>query len=240
MDIKKLVKNADYVKSALSIKGDLLYTTKACKIYIPKHYTKQKLASIKSDTLIIGVFGIVVEDRYFAVNLAPTMLRITPSTMIIVKIDDVEYYEFGFEPNTVITPNINVVINAPLLYNIWNEFISNGRIPWYFNYEDLGKLFTRANLYAGGKLGANDVVMELVIAVISRDPKNPKQQFRYALESEKDLETLEPLVVKTTDVSLGATNTTAKIIGGYWDDGINSALIEPTTKKEPIEDLLRR
>jgi hypothetical protein len=38
----------------------------------------------------------------------------------------------------------------------------------------------------------------------------------------------------------GATNTTAKLIGAYFDDSINSALVNPSEKVEGVESLLRR
>lgn len=240
MKVDHLKKDPDRIKQSLSVKNDIMVSTADIKIMIPKHYTKQKMASITTDVYIVGVFAYVLEDKYYGTSIAPTMMRITPDTTQTVKVDGVEYFLFGFSKGSVICPNINLIKRTAILYNLWNEFISNGRIPWYFDYENLAKLFSLSGYYTGSALGANNVVHEMIIAVLTKNADNTKESYRYALKSKKDLDNVRPLVVKTLDVSKGASNTTAKIIGGYFDEGINSALINPSKRKEPIEDLLRR
>lgn len=238
INVKKLKHNPQLIKDSLVIRKEMLVTKTGCKIYIPKRFLEKKLGSIGSKTEVVGVFGIVVGDSY-AMNNVPAMMTLEPDTTVSVTIVDEEYMEFGFEPNSVICPNINLVQRNSVLYNLWDELISKARVPWYINYRNLSRIYENAKKYGGDGLGANIQVMEMIIAVIARNPEKLNEQFRLAVENMLDLETKEPTLIKMTNVSLGATNTTAKLIGGYFDEGINSALLEPSKKKEPIEELLR-
>jgi hypothetical protein len=127
-----------------------------------------------------------------------------------------------------------------LLYNVYNEFIAKGSIPWFFNYRDLGGLFEHSGKYSGTVLGANHIIHEMVAATISRDPDKLNNQYRHRLNSLSDLEGTKPTVIKLNSVAYNATNTTAKLIGAYYEEGVVSALINPSTTAEPIESILRR
>lgn len=239
MDVTALKRDPTAIHNDLkTLNNDTVITEKGCRIYIPEKYQDSRLVTVGVETYILGLFGIVVGNQY-GVSMAPTQMRIEPDVVQTVKIDDVEYLEFTFEPKSVVIANVNVVQDNQLLYSIYNEFISKGNVPWYFNYKDLGDLFELSKYYTGTKLGANHVIPEIIVATISRNPENLKQHYRHTLKTPKDLKT-DPKVVKLNSVTYGATNTTTKLIGAYYGDGINSALVHPSTKEEPIEEVLRR
>ena len=241
MDISKLKRQPDKIWSDLkTLSGNKIITQSGCKIYIPEKYQDHRLVTIGVETYILGICAFVVDDLYYGVSKAPTMLRIEPDSIATVKVDDVSYFEFTFDKNSAVIANTNVVQDDKLLYAIYNEFIAKGSIPWYITYRDLGELFSLSKEYTGVRLGANHVIHELIAATITRDPNNLNKQFRHVLESKKDLDTLEPRIIKLNSVSHGATNTTAKLIGAYWDEGVTSALVNPSERIEPIEDILRR
>ena len=49
-----------------------------------------------------------------------------------------------------------------------------------------------------------------------------------------------PALIPFRSVTYGATNTTAKLMGAYFDEGLTSALVNPSQRTEKIEELLRR
>lgn len=240
MDISTLTRDAKVIHQDLVSDGDQALVTKAgCSMYLPASYQDQSLVKIGSETYVIGLFALVVGKQY-GVSKAPTMLRIAPDNIRTVKIQDEDYLEFTFEPGSVVIANVNAVQDNQLLYVIYNEFIAKGNVPWYFNYQDMGELFTLSKRYTGSKLGANRVITELIVATIARNPENLNQQYRQSIDNLQALTKTPPKFIKLNSVTYGATNTTAKLIGAYWDEGLNSALVNPTEKQEPIETLLRK
>ncbi|MBE0438328.1 MAG: hypothetical protein IBX57_00980 [Gammaproteobacteria bacterium] len=240
MDISKFKRDASKVHATLKDAGDRTITTTGCRILIPARYKEQKLARMKEDTHILGVFAILLEDGTYGVSLAPAMIKTQPDKVLELKIDGVSYIELSYDKGSSVIANNDVVQDNTLLYNVWKEFIDGGHVPWFITYEDLGKLFSLAKYYTGTKLGANQQIIEMVVAVISRDSNKLNKQYRHSIEKMSDVINNPPTTIKLTNVSYGATNTTSKLIGGYWKEGLNSALLNPSDKVEPIEDLLRK
>ena len=187
---------------------------------------------------IIGYFALILDNKYYSVCRMPARIQTEPDLINTIKIRQEEYTEFLYHKGSNIISNTNVIKNKTLIYPIYDEFISNAKVPWYINYRDLGALLENDSLYAGVKMGNNRAVFELIVATISRDAKDLNKYYRHEINSMDELNT-KPSIVKLMDVTYSATNTTAKLIGGYWEDGLTSALITPTEELEDIEALLR-
>lgn len=240
MDFTKLKRDANKVHQDLVlIDGKEIITKKGCKVYIPVRFEEQGLATIGTNTTMLGFFPIVLDDGSYAVSSALTMVRTKPDEINNIKIEDEGYLELVYYAGSSVIANTEVLQDANLLFLTWDEFISKGKIPWYLNYEDLGKIYENSKHYTGVTLGANRVILELIASVIARDPKNLNSHYRHVVKSIGDLTAYPPTVVKLNSVTYGASNTTAKLIGAYWEEGVTSALINPSQKNEAIEDLLR-
>lgn len=241
MDISQLKRDPERIKADLQkVGGDRVVTKKGCRIYIPSRYRENQFAKIANETYILGLFGIVSPDGYYSVSRCLAMVKTEPSVINIVTVDDTEYMELVYEPGNSVIANTDIVQSDDLLYEVYNEFIARGNVPWYMDYYDLGKLFEMAKYYCGVKLGANHVILEMLAATVSRDPKDPVKYYRQVVKTQKDVLDNPPKIIKLDSVTYGATNTTAKLIGAYWDEGVTSALVNQSDKLEPIEDLLRR
>lgn len=239
MNIKGLVRNPEMVHSTLKeLDNDTVVTTKGCKIYIPARFGERKLAILGHETYIVAIFAMVVDDRYYAVSIEPAMMRIDPTTVNTINLDGENYYEFTFDPGSTVIANTNLVKKDTLTYDIFQEIVSKGRVPWYISYEDLATLYDGAPKHAGVTIGANHAIIEMILSVIARDPSDATKYYRQALKDAKG--PIKPLYVPFSSVTHGATNTTAKLMGAYWKEGLNSALVNPTDKVERVEELLRR
>lgn len=241
MDINTLKRDGEKIKSNLyKTSNNQILTKKECKVYFPVRYEEQGLAEIGPVVEVIGFFAIVIEDIYYSVNKTPCMMKMVPEEIDQVKIDDEVYNVLTFLENSVFLENTNLVIDSMLLYGAWSEFISKGRIPWFFNYRDISTIFKEAKYYGGKSLALNHVLWELIASIISRDSKNLRNYYRHTIKDIKELETNPPTFIKLNSVMYNATNTTSKLMGGYFDEGMTSALIEPSKKKESVETLLRK
>lgn len=214
-------------------------TRRTLSIFIPERFVEKDLAKIESETYILGIFAIVVDGTHYGVSTTNAMMRVTPTSIRSVKFEGASYLEMMFEPGSVVFPTTLLVKTDTLVYRIFDEFIAKGHIPWYVDYDDLARLFETADEHAGVKLGPSHSIMEMFAAAIARDPKDKTKYFRQTATSLADTKQNPPALIPFRSVIYGATNTTAKVLGSYFGDGLTSALAEPSTKPAPIETLLR-
>jgi hypothetical protein len=238
MDPRTLKRDPAKIKSAIEVKGDIIKATKPIKIYIPARFKEKGLAVISNTVSIVGVFAYVVEDKYYAVSKALAMITITPDITNSVMIGDDEYMEFQFEAGATITPNKQLVQQGNIPYLIFDEFVSKGKSPWYIGYIDEAELMDTAKHHAGFNPGTDHAVLEMIVAVRARQVKDKYKYFRHVLKSPGDVEAPKAMI-PLKSVQYGATNTTARLVGSYFDEGLTSALVNPSEKPEQIENLLR-
>lgn len=240
MDISQLIRDADKVKEVLcELPNGALVCKKQVKIIIPTRFEDRGLAEVGLNTYIVGIYAMVVEDKYYAVSLVNTMIAITPSSTLKIKIKGVEYYEFTFDPGQIVMPRTNLVKNDILVYKIYDEIVSKGKVPWYLSYEELGHIFDTALSHGGANIGTDSEVTELIISIISRNKEDRTQYYRSIINSLEELKTNPPVFISLKSVPYAATNTTNKLAGSYWNDGVVSSLVSPSDRTERIESILR-
>lgn len=239
VDLNNLVRDPKRVKATLVEEGDQLITKTGCKIYIPTRWTEKNLAVVGQETRSVAIFPIVIEDKYYSTSLVAAPMPLKPSRTSIVKFGDEPYYEFTFTKGSVVCSNLNLVKVSTLSYYIYDEFIAKAHVPWFMNYVDLLKVLASAEAAANIKLAANNVPLELLVATIARSNKDITKYYRHNAGSLDSVITNPPDYVPLGSVLHGATNTTAKLMGNYLDDGITSALNNPTSQVDTVETLFR-
>lgn len=241
MNPKQLIRDPAKIHAVLAELPDgRLVTKKEVKIYVPSRFDERGLASVGMETYIVGIYAIVIDDKYYGVSMVNAMCRIEPTSTVKVVFDEEEYYEFTFDAGSTVMATVHLVRTDTLVYKIYDEIISKGRVPWYLGYTELGKLFDTAKYHAGANIGANHEVTELIISMISRDPKDRVKYYRQTVKSIEDVEKNPPAFIPLRSVTYAATNTTNKLAGSYFNEGLVSALVSPADRVERIEELLRR
>lgn len=240
MDITQLERNPSRVHETIIEEGDSLITKTGCRILVPKRFEEKKLANVGAETHIVAIFAIVVEDKYYSTSVACATMRITPDVTSIIKIGGVEYYQFTFNPGSTITPNVNLVTVSTLVYHIYNEILAKVKVPFYINYDDLGGLLESAKHHADISLAPDNIPLEIVASIISRDRTNVNVHYRFVRLERNSIYINPPTYTPISSVLTQATNTTAKLMGNRFDEGLTSALIDPNTDRvDTIETLLR-
>jgi hypothetical protein len=240
MNPSELVRDASRVHAALrELPDGRLITLKTLRIYVPARFAERQLAHIGIETQIVGIYAMVVEDKYYGVSMVNAMHRIEPTSTIKVTWNEDEYFQFTFEPGATVFPSVQLVRTDTLVYRIYDELISKGRVPWYLGYTELGKIFDTARHHAGANIGGNHEVTELIVSMIARDPSDRTKYYRSTIESLDELKSRPPVIIPLRSVTYGATNTTNKLAGSYFQEGLVSALNSPATRVEKIEALLR-
>ena len=237
MDISTLKRDSEYVHKALAEVGDSLVALKPLKVYLPEIYQSSGLLYLTDTTQMFATFGIVVDDKY-GVSIANTMCNTEPDNITIVTIGKDKYYEFSYEKGSKVMTSVNLVQSNNILIKIYKTFFTSANIPWYFNYdEDYGSVFDTAELHAKSSLRINNAMIEFLVSIIARDSSNKTNFFRHKSNVTK---LMKPTYIPLSAIILQATNTFSKLAGGYFNDGMTSALVNPTTTNESIETLIRQ
>lgn len=240
MDSRMFTRDPGKVYSCLSrTDNNEVVCTKPVKVYIPARYPQAELANFEAETSFLGVCAFVVEDKFYAISMVNAFMRTEPSLVNTVNIDDTDYIEMSYDAGARVIANMNLVKIDNLLYKIYDEMIAKGRVPWYLNYNDLGKLFATSRYHSGPRVGANPAVFEMIVAAICRSPDDVKKYYRQWITGAEQVITQPPTVIPLRVSSYGATNTIAKLMGPYFDENVTSALISPGQRVERVERLLR-
>ena len=240
MDIDKLIRNPEAIKSQLKKQSDrTVITNKGCKIYIPTRFSERGLADIGLENYIVGMFAMTVDDTYYSFCNINALIQITPDAINKVSIKGEDYIEFIFLKGSKVIQNTFLVMNDVLVFRIYDEFMSKGNIPWYMSYEDAGRIFETAGRHAGTSVGSNPEVVEMLIANIFRDAKDRNIALRTMINTRQDLLTKKFVTIPLRSVAYAASNTTNKLAGSYFSVGLTSALVNPTERTEKIEAILR-
>jgi len=233
-------RNASAVISQLhETKEQLLVTRKDCIIQFPKRFLDRGMAEIGNETYVFGVYALIIGDEY-AVSCVPSMVRTNPSRISETTIDGVEYYNFHYQAGSTVIENTNLVRKAILIFNIMEEFFLKGNVPWYVDYEDLGRIFDGAKEFADSEVAKNYSVMEALVAYISRSPKDRAIQYRHFVKTRQEVEKNTPAYIGMVgNVFYAAPGTVNKLAGSYFQDAVVSALVQPSEKASHVETLLR-
>jgi hypothetical protein len=240
VNIDHLQRDAKKVHEALKETESSLLATKRCKIYVPEHYFGNFLGSVDDELRFVGIFGIVVDDLWFATSRCCAILASDPTTTNIQEINGQTYMEFTYEPGDVIIKNLNLVRISTLAFRIYDEFISKGKVPWYMGYEDMCYLMDTALYHADANLNVDSAILEMIASSMARQRQNKTIFYRHIVKSPSELGSVDYIYVPLRSVAYGATNTTAKLLGAYFQEGMTSALITPSERPETIEELLRK
>lgn len=237
MDLGTMKRNPDRVRAALTeLKDGSVVTKSGCKIYLPVSFRDKNLATLGNETYIVGIYMMSVNDSDYAVSLTNAMIRIEPSSINTVEISGKDHFEFVFDPGDKVFASTDLVVNAKLLYYIYNEIVAKGNVPPYMDYADLGRLFDSAPKHAGSKLASTPTVLHMLLSMIARNPDELTQYFRQ-ITTGKDFDNVRFIQLRST--THGANNTTARLMGSHFSDNLTSALVNPSDREEDIEHILR-
>ena len=212
--------------------GDQIFTTEDCTIRIPYNYLKYKMAEIGDKIFILTVAVVIVGDRYGVLN-GCCKVQISPASTKQLVENGVEYLEFTFNAGDVVCPTTLFVIDSDLIADMYKYFITNGRIPWFLDQEDAGRLFTYHRTYGGLNIAPNNIPFETVVSFIFRDPDNKFTYYRHT-----DMKKI-PAVITFSSVLFNASSATAKLLGSNLADGFLAAIANPSESSNEIENILR-
>lgn len=234
-----LIRNKEIISRYLvETSSGQVITKEPCTIQVPVRYNNIGLANIGSTTTIYGCFCIVFGNEYSVCNIN-AMVDIIPDLTKQITVNDEQYYEFHFDKGSVVIRTTDLIKTERMLFTVFDEFIFKGNMPWYMGYEDAGKLFDTAGYHAGSRVAESLETIELIISLISRYSGDRTKYLRNILTSYKDTKLSNLAYIPLKNVFYAVTNTLNKLSGNYFNDGVVSSLVIPTTETTDIEKILR-
>lgn len=236
--MSKLIRDPDLAKTLL-VKNEAgeVITKENCYIQAPARFPDIGLGQVGVETIIYGCFALISESGKYTVCNINSLLELNPSRTKTIQINEVDYYQFEFDAYQVIIKTDNLVKRDNIIYNIFDEFLFKGKVPWYIEYEDLGKILDTAKEFANSDVSKNQDVIEFIVSMIARNKIDRTINIRHILNSYKDLHDIS--YVPLSSVFYSVNTTINKLSGSYFNDGIVSALVNKTDDTSEIEKILR-
>jgi hypothetical protein len=229
------IRDPEAVKATLEIKDKAVITKTGCHVLFPERFVERSLALLTTTNYVYGLFIIALDDGKYTLCNICALVQLLPEKIERIKFLNSKYYRFSFKPNSIVIANTTLVKNADYIYNIMDEIVFKGNIPWYVTYNDLGKLLDTALKHAGTDVNKSLAVVELIMSILARDPKDYTVLYRFIADKTKD----DPGYVSLRSVYYARAGTLNKIAGAYFKEGVVSALTYEDESISKIDKILR-
>jgi hypothetical protein len=219
------------------------------RILIPEKYLDKKLLIIEGNEIdILGIFYFNVygldkdkfniEDPYkyqkkFFLKV-PSYIRMKPNNLIEER--DAEKGKtliFEFNCNDIFINSLNVKKDWKVVNSIMHMLI-DGFLPDSINYDDIINLLNDACTTNGMDLKIVDVITEVLIAELNRDPTNIKNAFRFAIKNNPKISMNSSKKIRAIDLAKYMSNFAA-ISSGDAKTGITLS-INRQHRNEPEQE----
>lgn len=213
--------------------GPVIFTGDLCKVRILEKMENYGCLSVTDVVNTLGVFDMEVDGVTSGMFLVGH-IEMHPSDIDTIEIDGVKYVECTFRKGDVFMTTTNTVKNKLAAFAVYVLYIKYNNVMAAMRYEDQATIFDRIKKTCGLGFAVDHAIYELVFAHLSRNPDDFTIPYRNTTMNDDFIR------IKLSDVTHASRSTSSRVIGAYFDDGINAALTKPSTTHSPIEDLLRQ
>lgn len=205
--------------------------------YIPQRYENLGYLDITDKVTTIGVFPMLINDKFHCGLQLPGIIQIEQSELTQETKDGVEYYVLELHRGDKILRTTDLLENDKVGYIMWLLYVSNGVPLTFADYEMMAGLFDDIKEFTGKDIGANHAIYEMIIAHLSRDPKDLTKLWRHTSMTPGT----KPKQLPLRAIGEITTSTHAKLTGSYFAEALNSAAITQDTDTNPdsLENLFR-
>lgn len=233
-----LKRDNNYVKTLFLKKGNATICKRDCYVLLPDTLVNKGLAEIENPVKSVCILAIVEGNKY-ATMAIPVKQSFSPHKIEKVLVDGDLHYKLYFTDGDFFFIDNSAICDQSYYFEIFELFYLLGKVPFYLNYSDVSNLFLEAKRYGNSKIGDNRIAWDIIAGLLARDPNNPKVFYKDFLHKDPANIKVDPVFKGFKDVYFSYDNTSSKLIGGYLEDGIIGAVIDPETKTSKISEVLR-
>lgn len=206
------------------------------EVHFPSGFLDRNLASIGKDVESIMVLGLVLPSGEFASIFTQAEVTLSPTNIREETIAGNRYTILEFEKGDTVFHNLTVVRNEHLNNPYYKEFTYYGRIPWYIDADSLPGMFDHCQEVTGRSVGETPQVYRVLYGLANRDPENIEVPYRYSVSMAKGF---KPHVIGLNNGSMLIDGTFNHLMGGYLQDNIIEAILNPDTRVTDAEKVMR-
>jgi len=233
----KLKHNPEIIKKLFKNKGDSIVATDDFYIIFPERYINKNLAVMGGTVKLLSVYAVVDKNMNYGVVMAPVFMEITPMNVTSVIVNGIVNKVLEINKGDPFVLNRNLLKVEGFMYDLFDEFFLQGKVPWYVTYTKLSELFLESYKYAGSRIGNDPLTMELITSITARSSTDKLVSYREIVKNPKTK--LTPEYVGLNNVYYSYDNTLSKIMGGYMSVGITTAIVNKEEETTKVSALLR-
>ena len=211
----------------------MTFTGNSLIVYIPYRYSSYNLLTLADRVTTLAVIDLVIDDEFQAGLLMLTTIEIEPDEVSTIMVGDLQYVKLTLSNGSVFIHNTDRIANGDIVYALWMEAITRGNLPYFIGYEALSTLFDQSKSMCDHNLPVEHSVLEIVYSKLARKADDLTVQYRHT-DMKEDF-----AMIALRDIGYANDSTTARLMGSYFSQGLNSSLLQTTTEHSQIEDLLR-
>lgn len=239
MDISNLKYDPGQISSALVKMPDKsVVTKKSIKIVFPKRFEDTNFASIGEEVSCVGMFGVIVEDKYYAPIGVLMRFVFEARDIDETVIEGDRYYVLSFEPSETVVKRLVSAVESMLGYYYYMEFSKYANIPWYLTFEKVLAVLDEAKYYTGKETAQTNQALRVLYTLTCRDPYDQDIPFRYSKHLE-DL-SVKPKIIGINNPGQLLTDVFSRFSGGYMNENITAALMDDKVRDATdVEKILK-
>lgn len=239
-NINNLKRNPDKIKSSLKKVGDSYIATKNLTIIFPERYIEKGLAFLGSSVNVVGIFIIIDDNNNYSIMNMPNMVKLQPNMTDDIEINDKKHIAMYFDNGDVVIENVNVVKKKAIIYDLFDEFLVHGNIPWYMDSNDVFNILSLSDKYTGSDIGNDPLGMELLTSIITRTQDDKTVLYRKLAKNPEKMKKSKPVFIGILNIYYTFSSTISKISGSYLKEGITAAVVNKEESSTKIEDMITR
>lgn len=202
-------------------------------VYIPARYEVFDLLTMADTVTTLAVVDLVIDQKYRAGLLLLATIEMEPDDVEKIMVDDLQYVKLTLSTGAKFICNTERIADATIVYAVWTEFVGSGKLPYFIDYSSLSKLFDQAKSMCDLNIPVDHVMYEVIFSYLCREQDNLSVTYRHT-------DMFKPFkMIGLRNVGYATSSTLSKIMGSYFSQGLNSSLIQTSTERSPMEDLLR-
>jgi len=202
-------------------------------VYIPQRYSVWNLLTISDTITTLGVVDLIIDDTYQCGLLMLTTIEMEPDDVGNITVGDIQYLVVTLRQGSRFVCNTERIADSAIVYALWMEFITRGKLIYNIDYDTLATLFDQAGPMCDASLNVDRVIFEVIYAHLCRDPENLAIQYRHTKMTE------DFKLIELRNVGYATSSTTSRLMGSYFSTALNSSLIQTSTAHNDVENLLR-
>ena len=231
-DKPKLDKNMKFESD-----GSVRYIgAKPLNITIPMYYEKDQMLKIGTNLVSLGIFDFWYEgESEKGLLFIPAILTMCPSTIVFQKVNGEDQVFASFQKGDIFLKSRQLVKTEYIAFILFNYYVDKNHIPSLVTYDDLATIFQRVAAITGSKIGKfNNATFEILMAHTCRSADNIAVPYRLTDMKKKYIH------VKLGDMAHITNTVTAKLISGYLQGSITTAINSEVKNESTLEEILRQ